>query len=168
MKKNIVLIGFMGTGKSEVGKELAKMLGYEFMDTDELIERREGIPVSEIFDKCGEPYFRKIESEIIDEVSVMENVVISTGGGAVVRSENRMNLKRNSIMICLTASPEIIYERTSGYDNRPLLKTDDPYMRIKELLKEREPYYSEADIRIDTTQLETQKVVEMIMKEIGA
>lgn len=168
MKKNIVLIGFMGTGKSEVGKELAKMLGYEFVDTDELIERREGIPVSEIFDKCGEPYFRKIESEIVEEVSIMENVVISTGGGAVVRSENRMNLKRNSITICLTASPEVIYERTRGYDNRPLLKTDDPYMRIKELLKEREPYYSEADIKIDTTQLETQKVVEMIMREIGA
>jgi shikimate kinase len=167
MKKNIVLIGFMGTGKSEVGKELAKMLGYKFIDTDELIERREGIPVSEIFDKCGEPYFRKIESEIVEEVSEMENVVISTGGGAVISSENRMNFKKNSITICLTASPEVIYERTRGYDNRPLLKTDDPYMRIKELLKEREPYYSEADMKIDTTQLETQKVVEMIMREIG-
>jgi shikimate kinase len=166
MKKNIVLIGFMGTGKSEVGKELAKMLGYEFIDTDELIERRVGIPVSEIFDKCGEPYFRNIESEIIKDVSVMENVVISTGGGAVIRSENRMNLKRNSITICLTASPEVIYERTKDYDNRPLLKTDDTYMRIKELLKEREPYYSEADIKIDTTQLEAQKVVETIMKEM--
>lgn len=166
MKKNIVLIGFMGTGKSEVGKELAKMLGYKFIDTDELIEKREGIPVSEIFDKYGEPYFRKIESEIIKDVSVMENVVISTGGGAVIRSENRMNLKKNSITICLTASPEVIYERTKDYDNRPLLKTDDTYMRIKELLKEREPYYSEADIKIDTTQLEAQKVVETIMKEM--
>ncbi|MEK6689782.1 MAG: shikimate kinase [Nitrospirota bacterium] len=166
MKKNIVLIGFMGTGKSEVGKELAKMLGYKFIDTDELIEKREGIPVSEIFDKYGETYFRKIESEIIKDVSVMENVVISTGGGAVIRSENRMNLKRNSITICLTASPEVIYERTKDYDNRPLLKTDDTYMRIKELLKEREPYYSEADIKIDTTQLEAQKVVETIMKEM--
>jgi shikimate kinase len=97
----------------------------------------------------------------------MENVVISTGGGAVISSENRMNFKKNSITICLTASPEVIYERTRGYDNRPLLKTDDPYMRIKELLKEREPYYSEADMKIDTTQLETQKVVEMIMREIG-
>lgn len=166
MKKNIVLIGFMGTGKSEVGKELAKTLGYKFIDTDELIERRERIPVSEIFDKYGEPYFRKIESEIIKDVSVMENVVISTGGGAVIRPENRMNLKRNSITICLTASPEVIYERTKDYDNRPLLKTDDTYMRIKELLKEREPYYSEADIKIDTTQLEAQKVVETIMKEM--
>lgn len=166
MKKNIVLIGFMGTGKSEVGKELAKTLGYKFIDTDELIERREGIPVSEIFDKYGEPYFRKIESEIIEEVSIMKDVVISTGGGAVIRSENRMNLKKNSITICLTASPEVIYERTKDYDNRPLLKTDDTYMRIKELLKEREPYYSEADIKIDTTQLEAQKVVETIMKEM--
>lgn len=166
MKKNIVLIGFMGTGKSEVGKELAKTLGYKFIDTDELIEKREGIPVSEIFDKYGETYFRKIESEIIKDVSVMENVVISTGGGAVIRSENRMNLKKNSITICLTASPEVIYERIRDYDNRPLLKTDDTYMRIKELLKEREPYYSEADIKIDTTQLEAQKVVETIMKEM--
>lgn len=166
MKKNIVLIGFMGTGKSEVGKELAKMLGYKFIDTDELIEKREGIPVSEIFDKYGETYFRKIESEIIEEVSIMKDVVISTGGGAVIRSENRMNLKKNSITICLTASPEVIYERTKDYDNRPLLKTGDPYMRIKELLKEREPYYSEADIKIDTTQLEAQKVVETIMKEM--
>lgn len=166
MNKNIVLIGFMGTGKSEVGKELAGRLGYRFVDTDELIEKREGISISEIFDKHGEPYFRKIENEIIEEVSRKERVVISTGGGAVIKQENRENLKRNGIMICLTASPEVINERTRNWGNRPLLKTDDPYKRIKKLLKEREPYYSEADITIDTSKLETSRVVDRILKEV--
>lgn len=164
MNKNIVLIGFMGTGKSEVGKELAERLGYGFIDTDELIEEREGISISEIFDRYGEPYFRKIESEVIEEVSKKDKVVISTGGGAVIKQENRENLNRKGIMVCLTASPQVIHERTRSYDNRPLLKTDDPYKRIEGLLKEREPYY-EADITIDTSKIETSEVVDRILRE---
>lgn len=164
--KNIVLIGFMGTGKTEVGKELAERLGYGFIDTDELIEKKSGISISEIFDRYGEPYFRDIESEVIKDVSRKDKVVISTGGGAVIREENRENLKRKGILVCLTASPEIIHERTRSYDNRPLLKIDDPYKRIKELLKEREPYYSQADITIDTSDIETSEVVNKILKEV--
>ncbi len=167
MKKNIVLIGFMGTGKSEVGKELAGKMGYAFIDTDDLIEKREGISISDIFEKYGESYFRKVESEIIEEVSKKDGVVISTGGGAVIRPENIENLKRNGIMICLTASPEIIYERTRNIDIRPLLKTDDPDKRIRELLKEREKYYSIAEITIDTTNIETQGIVNMILERVG-
>jgi len=165
--KNIVLIGFMGTGKSEIGKGLAERLGYGFIDTDEIIEKKEGISISEIFERYGEPYFRDIESEVIKDVSRMDRVVISTGGGAVIRKENRENLKRKGIMVCLTASPEVIYQRTRGYDNRPLLKIDDPYKRIKDLLKEREPYYSEADITIDTSEIGTSEVVDKILKKVG-
>lgn len=166
MSKNIILIGFMGTGKTEVGKEVAERLGYNFIDTDELIERKEGISIPEIFDKYGEPYFRKIESEIIEEVAKRNKVVIATGGGAVIKPDNRENLKRNGLMICLKASPEIIYSRTKNYNNRPLLKTDDPYRKIQDLLSEREQYYSQADFTVDTTDLGSSTVVEIILKEL--
>lgn len=167
MRKNIVLIGFMGTGKTDAGKGIAERLSYTFLDTDELIEKREGITISEIFEKYGEPYFRKAESEVIEEVSKKEGVVISTGGGAVIRNENRENLKRNGIMICLTADPEVIYERTKTFDNRPLLKTDDPYKRMRELMKEREGYYSQAEMTIDTTNKGTQEIVNIILERVG-
>jgi shikimate kinase len=154
----------MGTGKTEVGKELAERLGYGFIDTDELIEKKEGISISEIFDRYGEPYFRDIESEVIKDVSRKDKVVISTGGGAVIKSENRENLKRKGILVCLTASPEVIYSRTGNSEKRPLLNVADPYKRIKELLKERAPYYSQADITIDTSGIETSNIVDMILK----
>jgi shikimate kinase len=167
MNKNIVLIGFMGTGKSEVGKELAKKMGYAFIDTDDLIEKRERISISGIFEKYGEPYFRKAESEIIEEVSKKDGVVISTGGGAVIKKENIENLKKNSVMVCLTASPESIYERVRDANNRPLLKINDPLTRIKELLKEREEYYSQADMTLDTSDKSTADIVNIILERVG-
>lgn len=167
MKRNIVLIGFMGTGKSEVGKELAEKMGYAFIDTDDLIEKREGFSISDIFEKYGEPYFRKVESEIIEDISKKDRVVISTGGGAVINPKNRENLKTKGVIVCLTASPEVIHERTGSFDNRPLLKTDDPYERIKGLLKEREPYYSQADITIDTSDMETSEIADIILERVG-
>ncbi len=167
MNKNIVLIGFMGTGKSEVGKEVAERLGYGFIDTDEIIEKREMLKIPEIFDKHGESYFRNIESEVIKEVSKKDRVVISTGGGAVIKYENRENLRRNSVMVCLTASPEVIYERTRRYNSRPLLKTNEPLMKIKELLNERQEYYSQADITLDTSDKSTADIVNIILERVG-
>lgn len=162
--KNIVLVGFMGTGKSVVGKRLAKELKIKFISTDDIIEEREGRPISEIFAASGEPYFRKVEKGVVREVSEMDNVVIATGGGVVLDEENIVNLKKKGILICLTASPELIYERTKKYKTRPLLDVDDPVFKIKELLKVRAPYYAKADYQIDTSNKTVEEVVAKIIE----
>lgn len=159
---NVVLTGFMGTGKTEVGKALAEKLGYEFLDTDELIEKRVGLKISEIFEKFGEPYFRKIESEVVEDVSKLNKKVISTGGGVVLKSENMENLSKNSIIINLRASPEEIYNRLKDKDDRPLLKKDDVLGEIKKLLEVRKKFYERCDYYIDTDGLTTQEVVEKV------
>src|SRR3972149_7672422 len=110
-KSNIVLVGFMGTGKSVVGKKLAKVLKRELVDTDKLIEKKAGKPIPDIFSENGEPYFRELESKVIEDISKKEKCIIITGGGVVLREENITNLKKNGVIICLNASPKIIYER---------------------------------------------------------
>ncbi len=167
MDKNIVLIGFMGTGKSEVGSLLAKKLNKKFIDTDKLIEEREKDRIARIFQVKGEEYFRKVEEEIIEEVSKYENCVIATGGGAVIKEKNYLNLKKNGILICLTATPEEIYKRTLPKKDRPLLlKSKNVIETIKELLELRKPFYSKADYTVDTTQKKTELIVEEIIKII--
>lgn len=148
--KNIVLTGFMGTGKTEVGKEIARLLGYNFIDADDEIVKAEGMPITEIFAKKGEPYFRDLETKIIKELSKRTNSVISTGGGAVLREENLSALREKGIIVLLTARAETIYQRTKGDSTRPLLQVDDPLKKINELLSARMPYYLKADIVIDT------------------
>jgi len=165
--KNIVLTGFMGTGKTEVGKLLAKKLSYTFVDADTEIELQEKMPITEIFKRFGEPYFRDVESEVIKRLSKMERVVISTGGGAVLRNENVANLKRNGILICLQARPETIYERTKHDTSRPLLQVEDPLQRIKELLEIRRPYYEKADIMIETDNKTPEEVAQEIIDKVS-
>ncbi len=157
--KNIVLVGFMGTGKSAIGRRLAKELKLKYVNTDEIIEEQERRPISEIFAKEGEPYFREIEKKVVREVSSMDGVVIATGGGVVLDSGNMENLAKCGVIICLNASPEVILERTKRYT---LLNIPDPLARIKELLKERDPYYKKADFQVDTTD----KRLEAVVKEI--
>ncbi|MGB9677164.1 MAG: shikimate kinase [Candidatus Ratteibacteria bacterium] len=165
MKKNIVLIGFMGTGKTEVGKLLAERLNMTFIDTDKLIEEREKDRIARIFQVKGEDYFRKVEEEVIEEVSNCENCVIATGGGAVIREKNYNNLKKNGILICLSATPEEIYRRTLPKKDRPLLmKSKNVIETIKELLEMRKPYYQKADYTVDTTKKKIEKVVDEIME----
>ncbi len=164
--KNIVLTGFMGTGKTEVGRLLARRLGYTFIDADSVIEEEQGIPITEIFKRFGEPYFRDIESAVIKRLSEMERAVISTGGGAVLRQENMDNLKKKGIIICLMASPETIYERTKNDSSRPLLQVENPLQRIKELLEFRRPYYERADIMVNTDGKTPAQVVEEIIENI--
>jgi len=167
MEKNIVLVGFMGTGKTEVGKNLAKKLNMDFIDTDELIEKKEKDRIVRIFQVKGEEYFREVEEEIIEKVSKCKNCVIATGGGALIREKNYLNLKKNGILICLSASPEEIYRRTIPKKDRPLLlKSKNVIETIKELLKIREPYYSKADYKIDTTKKSIDEVVEEIIRII--
>lgn len=160
----------MGAGKTAVGKTLARLLKSKFIDLDEKIEEREGIPISEIFAKKGEPYFRKAEKEIIKEISSYEGLVTATGGGAVIDKENVINLKSNGILFYLDASPTKILERTKGHTHRPLLNVSDPKEKISELLAKRAEFYAQADHRIDTNNLSVDEVAKKIiflLKEDG-
>ncbi|MCI0469263.1 MAG: AAA family ATPase, partial [Nitrospirae bacterium] len=149
-KKNIVLTGFMGTGKTEVGQILAGRLNYSLIDVDSEIEREQQMTITDIFSQFGEGAFRDIESSVIKRLSEADMAVISTGGGAVLRQENMINLRKKGIIICLAASPETIFKRTSSSNDRPLLQVENPLQKIKELLDFRMPYYEQADIIVDT------------------
>lgn len=164
--KNIILVGFMGTGKTAVGKELAKKLKMKFIDIDDIIEKREGMGISDIFEQKGEPYFRDVEKKVAREVSKQSNLVIAAGGGVVINEENVKNLKSNGIMICLNASPDKILERTKRHTHRPLLNVPEPSKRVWELLAKRAQYYARADYQIDTTNLTIDEVVQKILKII--
>ena len=141
----------MGTGKSVVGKQIARRLNMKFVSTDDIIAEREKRSITEIFEKSGEPYFRDIEKEIVKEVSNFDNTVIAAGGGAVLDEGNVANLKKGGVMICLNATPEVIYERTKKYKHRPLLNVDKPVEKIRQLLNSRAPFYAKADYQVDTT-----------------
>ncbi|HAK88377.1 MAG TPA: shikimate kinase [Nitrospiraceae bacterium] len=164
--KNIVLTGFMGTGKTEVGRILAQKLGYTLVDADTEIEKEQKTTITEIFKQYGEPKFREIESGVIKRLSEMEKAVISTGGGAVLKQENMDNLRKRGVIFCLTASPETILERTSINNDRPLLQVENPLQKIKELLEFRRPYYEKADIMIDTEDKSPMEVAEEIIEKV--
>jgi len=161
--KNIVLIGFMGSGKTVVGRLLADRLGYKFIDTDKIIEERIGKTISDIFNDEGERYFREIESNIVKELSELSGHVISTGGGIVLNQDNLTCLKKSGLTVWLKASPESIHKRVVSESHRPLLNVKDPLKKIKRLLNLREKFYSKADISINTDDLDIEKVVENII-----
>ena len=163
---NIVLIGFMGTGKSSVGKILAQRLGYTYVDIDSLIVLKEKRKIADIFSKQGEEYFRNIEAEIVCEVSAKDKQVISTGGGVVEKEENMKFLKKNGVLVCLTATPEIIYERVKQNNSRPLLQCENPLEKIKNLMQKRDVFYKKSDFIIDTSEVSIEKVVDEIYKKI--
>lgn len=165
-QKNIVLTGFMGTGKTEVGKELLRLTGFTLIDADEEIVKSQGMPITEIFRQFGEPYFRDIETKIIKEISKRKNAIISTGGGAVLKEENMSVLRENGIIICLFASPETIIKRTGNDNSRPLLQVEDPLKKIKELLDYRTPFYEKADVMIDTEGKSPFEIAEEILKRV--
>ena len=148
---NIVLVGFMGTGKTSVGRRLSTQLRMPYVDTDDIIERDSGRRISDIFSEDGETAFRALESEAVRKVSRLYNHVISTGGGVVLKEANMVELKRNGIVFCLTATAEEIYERVRHQTHRPLLQTPDALAKIRSMLEERHPYYAESDYMIWTT-----------------
>lgn len=160
--KNIVLVGFMGTGKTTVGKEIARDLGMQFINTDDMIEKKAGMPIDDIFFKKGESYFRQLEREVMIDASANDYSVIDTGGGAVINELNVNDLKREGVLFCLNATAEEIFKRISKETHRPLLKVDNPLDQINYLLKKREPYYKRADYQIDTAG----KSVKEISREI--
>lgn len=165
--KNIVLVGFMGAGKTEVGRILSKKLGYALVDADTEIEKGQDMTITEIFRQHGEPAFRDMEADVIKRLSKMNKIVISTGGGAVLRQENIDNLRANGVIVCLSATPETILQRTSANNDRPLLQTENPLQKIKELLEYRRPYYEKADIMIDTENKSPLEVAEEIIKKVN-
>jgi shikimate kinase len=164
---NIVLVGFMGTGKTAVGKDLAKKVGMKYISTDEVIEDKERRSINDIFKRSGEPYFRRVEKEVVKKVSELNNFVIDCGGGVVLDEENIQTLKENGKLICLTATSDIILERTKRYYHRPLLDVDDPKAKVEELLKTRAPFYAKADFSVDTSNLSIEQVAEEIKRLIS-
>ena len=149
--RNIVLVGFMGTGKTAVSGNIADILKIRLINTDGLIEKKAGMAIKDIFAKKGEPYFRKLEREAIKEVSKTEGSVIDAGGGVVIDASNIEELKKNGVIFCLNATPEEMLKRTEKHSHRPLLNLPDPLMQIKKILWDRREYYKRADYQIDTT-----------------
>lgn len=165
--KNIVLAGFMGTGKTEVGRELSRILRWKLLDVDSEIEKSQKMTINDIFKRFGEPRFREIEAEIIKIISENKNIIISTGGGAVLREENMQNLRKNGVIICLTATPETILKRTSNNNDRPLLQVENPLEKIKELLNFRKPFYEKSDMIIDAEGKTPLQIAEEILEKLG-
>jgi shikimate kinase len=157
----------MGTGKSTIGEILAKKIGYGFIDTDEEIEHKENRTIKRIFETDGESYFRIIEAQLIKDISNLQNQVIACGGGLVLNHENVTKLKKNSIMVLLTTTPIEILNRVKKDQTRPLLNVDDKLNEINRILKKRTPIYEKiADIKVETTNLLPDKVVEIIFESI--
>ena len=170
MKTSIALIGFMGTGKTVVGKVLAERLGKEFLELDALIEQKAGKTIPEIFQQEGEVAFRELEIEAAEEVSRRKNVVIACGGGIVLNKINIDRLKKESLIVYLTALPRVILKRTASDENeRPLLKADNRALAVNELLRFRKPFYERAaGITIDTSKLDIDSVVGQIIAKVKA
>jgi shikimate kinase len=164
--KNIVLTGFMGTGKTEVGRELSNILGWKLIDVDGEIVKAKNMSINEIFSQFGEPVFRDIETEMIKNIAANKNMIISTGGGAVMRQGNMEALRQTGIIVCLTASSDTILKRTGNSDERPLLKAENPLQKIKELLDFRKPFYEKADIMIDTENRTPRQIAEEILERV--
>ncbi len=160
---NIAITGMMGTGKSSVGRKLADILDMEFVDTDDMIERDTGKKISRIFSEDGEPAFREIEKKAVRMVSLLNNFVIATGGGVVKDPGNMEELERNSLIVCLKASPLEIRRRVSESSARPLLNVEDPVKAIEKIASERENLYARCDFSIDTTGLKPEESAEKIV-----
>ncbi len=170
MEKNVVLIGFMGSGKSTVGELLAQKMNAPLLDIDAEIEKKEGRSIFEVFETDSEEGFREIETREIGRTLNLEGHVIACGGGAVLRPENVAALKSNGIFVYLETDPNVITERIGeGGRNRPLIKSTNPRQAIDELLRERQAKYVQvADITVDTSDLEPQQVVDEIMSALDA
>lgn len=165
-KSNIALIGFMGTGKTAIGEQLAKFLKMEFIELDEYIEKMAGKKISKIFKEDGEIRFREYEIEACKKISSKENIVIACGGGVVLNKINIDYLRQKSIIICLEASPEVIYERImkNGKEKRPLLSNPNPMKSIKDLLEFRAPFYKVAAQYTINTEKDTKSIIKEIIE----
>ena len=154
VRTNIVLIGFMGSGKSSIGRLVASRLGFQFVDTDAVLVERDGRAIAEIFAREGEARFRDLETSVLKSLGVRERCVISTGGGVILREENRTLLRQLGLVVWLTASEDVIFDRVSRTNKRPLLHTANPRETVTQLLAARRPLYeAAAQFTVDTTTL---------------
>jgi len=163
--QNLALVGFMGTGKSAVGRLAAESLRFEFVDTDELIETECGMSIEEIFEKQGEAVFRQLEREAVIKLGQRQKTVIAAGGGLIIDPANLASLKTHALVICLWATPEIIWERVQHQTHRPLLRTDDPLGKIRELFAVRDPLYRQADVLIQTGLRSPREVAQQVLHQ---
>ena len=151
MSKNIILVGLMGAGKSTIGRNLAKQLNKEFYDSDRVIEDRTGVDIATIFEIEGEQGFRDREEQVIKELCQSKNIVLATGGGSILREENRKNMKKYGHVVYLCTTVELLYSRIRYDKSRPLMQTENPLNTLKKLLQDREPFYKEVSNLIITT-----------------
>ncbi len=166
LRNNIVLIGFMGSGKSSIGRRVATRLGFQFLDTDALLVEREGREIAEIFEQDGESRFRDLETSVLGSLGVRDRCVISTGGGVILREENRALLRELGLVVWLTASDDVIYERVSRTDKRPLLRTADPRATVTQLFAARRPLYeAAAEFTLDTSTLSHARAADALIAE---
>lgn len=164
---NIFLVGLMGAGKTTIGKSLANRLDKAFIDSDHEIQKRTGVNIPVIFDIEGEAGFRKRESEILRELVKLENIVLATGGGAVLDKENRELLKQNGTVVYLRATVDDLWRRTRHDKNRPLLQTPDPHAKLCELYTQRDPIYCEtAHIIVETGKQSAHSLVQQIEQKL--
>jgi len=162
--KNIVITGFMASGKTVTSKRLGELLKRDVVSIDSLIEKREKKKILDIFIEHGEAYFRNLEKETIREVLQRDNIIVDCGGGVVIDSENINNLRRHGVIFFLSAPPALIHTRITKKKNRPLLNVEDPLRKIQELMKIRQPMYAHADYKIKVDK----KTVDQVCAEIIA
>ena len=168
MRENIIITGFMGTGKSVVAKELARKLKMKFIDMDRIIEEGQGMSIADIFSRYGENYFRQQENKLVKELSQKENMIIATGGGTLLSSDNTRILGQRGQIICLYADSRTIYNRVKRRNNRPLLKGENVLSEIDRLLEERKKIYDNIKWKIDTTNLNIQEVTDKIISLLNS
>lgn len=162
---NIALIGFMGTGKTSVGRLVAEQLRFHYLDTDEMIQTATGKTIAEIFSANGEPAFRTLEVKTVQELASKTRTVISAGGGLPLNPENLASLKTHALVVCLWASPAKIWERVKNQTHRPLLHDSDPQKKICELLAARAPFYKQADILLNTESRSLREVAQQVIHQ---
>lgn len=164
MRNNIYLIGFMGTGKSTVGRLIAEKLGMEYLDTDAMVEEKAGMSISRIFEELEEETFREMETEILKEITGRKNLIVSTGGGIVVTRGNMELMRQEGRLVTLMASPELIFERIKDDRGRPLLEVANPLDEIKQLIYDRAPFYINTDFIVETSELTPEEAAEEIIR----
>ena len=162
---NIALVGFMGTGKSSVGRLAADQLHFTFLDTDDVIVARAGKPITEIFAQEGEADFRERECRLVEELTHRTRTVIATGGGLPVNPANLASLKTHALVICLWSSPGKIWERVRNQAHRPLLNESDPLAKLHALLAVREPFYRQADVLVNTEMRSLKEVAQQVIHQ---